>query len=53
MLSKGVTLKELFLLFMGYEEGNAYKNAKKVLPISVPIASQLLHAAGIGYEIKI
>ncbi len=52
MLSKGVTLKELFLLFMGYEEGNAYKNAKKVLPISVPIASQLLHAAGIGYEIK-
>lgn len=52
MLAKGVTLKELFLLFMGYEDGNAYKNANKVLPISVPIASQLLHASGIGYEIK-
>ncbi|MFA6807294.1 MAG: pyruvate dehydrogenase (acetyl-transferring) E1 component subunit alpha [Bacteroidales bacterium] len=52
MLAKGVSLKELFLLFMGYEEGNAFKNANKVLPISVPIASQLLHATGIGYEIK-
>lgn len=52
MLAKGVTLKELFLYFMGYEDGSKFQNAKKTLPISVPIASQLLHAAGIGYEIK-
>jgi pyruvate dehydrogenase E1 component alpha subunit len=53
MLAKGVTLKELFLYFMGNEEGSNFKNAQNVLPISVPIASQLVHAAGIGYSIKI
>ncbi len=52
MLAKGVTLKELFLYFMGYEDGSNYSMAKKTLPISVPIASQFLHAAGLGYAIK-
>jgi pyruvate dehydrogenase E1 component alpha subunit len=52
MLAKGVSLKELFLYFMGYEEGSNFKKANFVLPISVPIASQLTHAAGIGYAIK-
>ena len=52
MLAKGVTLKELFLYFMGYEDGSAFKNAKNTLPISVPISSQLLHAAGLGYAVK-
>jgi pyruvate dehydrogenase E1 component alpha subunit len=51
-LAKGASLKELFLYFMGYEEGTAFKDAPKLLPISVPIASQLLHAAGIGYAVK-
>ncbi|MFA8341662.1 MAG: pyruvate dehydrogenase (acetyl-transferring) E1 component subunit alpha [Rhodothermaceae bacterium] len=51
-LAKGVTLKEIFLYFMGNEEGSKFKNAKKTLPISVPIASQLVHAAGLGYAIK-
>ncbi len=52
MLAKGVTLKELFLYFMGYEDGSRFQNAKFTLPISVPISSQLLHAAGIGYSVK-
>ncbi len=52
MLAKGVTLKELFLYFMGYEEGSNFKNAEYTLPISVPIASQLVHASGIGYAVK-
>jgi pyruvate dehydrogenase E1 component alpha subunit len=52
MLAKGVTLKEMFLYFMGNEEGSNFKNAKFTLPISVPIASQLVHAAGIGYAIN-
>lgn len=47
MLAKGVTLKQLFLYFMGYEDGSKYINAKNTLPISVPIASQLVHASGI------
>jgi len=52
MLAKGVTLKELFLYYMGYEDGSLFKGAKNILPMSVPIASQLLHGVGIAYEIK-
>ena len=52
LLAKGVSLKEVFLYFMGYEDGSIYKDAHHVLPMSVPIASQLLHGVGIGYEIK-
>lgn len=51
-LAKGATLKEIFLYFMGYEEGTVFEKAKNFLPISVPIASQLQHAAGIGYAIN-
>jgi pyruvate dehydrogenase E1 component alpha subunit len=51
-LAKGVSMKEIFLFNMGFEEGLKFVNANHVLPFSVPIASQLLHAAGIGYEIK-
>lgn len=51
-IAKGASLKELFLYFMGYEDGLNFKNSDNFLPFSVPIASQLLHASGIGYEIK-
>ncbi len=51
-LAKGATLKEIFLYFMGYEIGTRFENARNMLPISVPIASQLPHAAGIGYAIN-
>ena len=51
-LAKGASLKEIFLYYMGNEEGNNYKNANHMLPIAVPIATQLLHAAGIGYAIN-
>ena len=51
-LAKGATLKDAFLYFMGYEDGSKFEQAKHLLPISIPIASQLLHAVGIGYEIK-
>jgi pyruvate dehydrogenase E1 component alpha subunit len=53
MLAKGVTLKEIFLYYMGNEDASRFEGANRVMPISVPIASQLLHATGIGYEIKI
>lgn len=52
-LAKGATLKEVFMYFMGYEEGNAFLHVPKLLPVSVPIASQLTHAAGIGYAVKL
>jgi pyruvate dehydrogenase E1 component alpha subunit len=52
MLAKGVTLKEIFLYYMGNEQGSNFSKANHVLPICVPIASQLLHATGIGYSIN-
>ena len=51
-LAKGVSLWELFLYFKGHEDGSKFVNAPRVLPMSVPIASQLLHAVGIGYAMK-
>jgi len=51
-LAKGVTLKEIFLYYMGNEEGNNHKRANHMLPFSVPIGTHLLHAAGIGYSIN-
>ncbi len=52
MMAKGVTLEEIFLYYMGNEEGSNYKNTDRVLPISVPIGSQILHATGVGYSLK-
>lgn len=51
-LAKGATLKEIFLYFMGNEDGSRFENAHHLLPVSVPIASQLTHAVGIGYAAK-
>jgi len=51
-LAKGVTMKEIFMFNMGFEDGMRFNEANHMLPFSVPIASQLLHASGIGYAIK-
>lgn len=51
-LAKGVTLREIFLYFKGNEEGSRFLNARRMLPVSVPIASQLVHAAGLGYAMN-
>jgi pyruvate dehydrogenase E1 component alpha subunit len=47
-LTKGVTLEQIYLYFYGREDGNHFDDDVRVLPISVPIASQLLHAVGIA-----
>lgn len=51
-LAKGMTLQEVFLYWSGHEDGSKFTKAKNMLPVSVPIASQLLHATGIGYALK-
>lgn len=53
MLYKGADLKQLFMYWYGNEEGNRFEPSLKILPISVPIASQVNHAAGIAYASKI
>lgn len=52
-LAKGASLKELFLYYMGNEDACKFEKANNMVPFAVPIASQLLHATGIGYEVKL
>lgn len=47
-LIKGVPLKNIYLYWYGNEWGSHMPENVKVLPISVPIASQYQHAVGIG-----
>ncbi len=49
---KGAKLKDIFLLWRGNEDGSRFSDAPNFLPSAVPIASQLVHAAGIGYSLK-
>lgn len=52
LLAKGVTMKEMFLFYMGNEHGGSFKEAHHVLPIAISIGTQFQHAAGIGYSVK-
>lgn len=52
LLAKGVTMKEMFLFYLGNEHGGSFKNAKNTLPIAISIGTQFHHATGIGYSIK-
>ena len=47
-LIKGVPLKNIYLYWYGNEWGSYMPEDVRVLPVSVPIASQFQHAAGIG-----
>lgn len=51
-LAKGVSLKEIFLFWRGHEDSFRFENAPRVFPIAVPIASQIPHAAGLGFAVK-
>lgn len=47
-LYRGWSLESILIYWMGYEEGAQPPEGVNDLPIAVPIASQLLHAAGLG-----
>jgi pyruvate dehydrogenase E1 component alpha subunit len=53
MMYKGAPLKQLYLYWYGNEEGSHFTPDLRILPISVPIASQINHAAGLAYARKI
>lgn len=52
-LYKGVDLEKIFLYWYGNENGSRFSEEIKMLPVSVPIASQLNHAVGISMASKI
>ncbi|QMS84506.1 pyruvate dehydrogenase (acetyl-transferring) E1 component subunit alpha [Candidatus Xianfuyuplasma coldseepsis] len=53
MLYRGASLKQLYLYWYGNEEGSRFEKDVRILPISVPIASQINHGAGVAYASKI
>ncbi|HEY9713420.1 MAG TPA: thiamine pyrophosphate-dependent enzyme, partial [Chroococcales cyanobacterium] len=53
MLHRGWPLDTLLLYWMGLEEGAKVPAGVNDLPLCVPVASQLLHAAGIGMAMNI
>lgn len=52
-LWRGVSLVELFLYWGGDERGSDYQNARQDFPISVPVGSHALHAAGVALAFKL
>lgn len=55
MLMKGVKPHEILLYWGGDERGSDFQDpkCKEDFPISVPIATQILHAAGVALAIKL
>ncbi len=51
-LMKGASPKEMFLFYRGHEVSQRFEKAHRLLPVAVPIADQIVHAAGVGYGIK-
>ncbi len=47
-IMRGRTLDTVLLYYNGYNEGTFLDPSLKNLPISVPVASQILHAVGLG-----
>ena len=46
---RGAPMENVILYFGGYNEGGRIEDNSKDLPISVPVASQILHAVGLGW----
>ena len=52
-LYRGVSLDELLLYWGGDERGSDFAGPRRDFPVSVPVASQCLHAVGVGYAMKL
>jgi len=53
MLWKGVPLERLYLYWMGNEEGSRFPEGVRVTPVAIPVASQVPHAVGISYAMRL
>jgi pyruvate dehydrogenase E1 component alpha subunit len=49
---RGKPMERVLLFYSGYNEGGIMPDGLNLLPLSVPVGSQMLHAVGIGYGIK-
>jgi len=51
-IMRGRSMESVLLYYSGYNEGNIISNNQHDLPMSVPVASQILHAVGLGMAAK-
>jgi pyruvate dehydrogenase E1 component alpha subunit len=52
-LTRGLPMKNLFIHWGGSEDGNKIPQGQRNMTIAIPIATQLLHAAGIAWASKL
>ncbi len=52
-IMRGVTMQELLLYWGGDERGSDFAVPRKDFPVCITIASQCLHAVGVGYAMKL
>ena len=52
LLERGVQIEEILAIWGGDERGQDFRHAREDLPLCIPIATQLLHAAGIAFALK-
>lgn len=52
LLVREVPLETILLYWMGHEAGSTTPREKRVLPVSIPVGSHTLHAAGMGMAIR-
>jgi pyruvate dehydrogenase E1 component alpha subunit len=53
LIWRGMPLDKMLLYWYGNEKGSRIPEDIKILPVAVPIASQLLHAVGISWASKL
>ena len=51
-LWRGRTMESVILAFGGFSEGAKSEKKLNNLPVAIPVASQVLHAVGLGWAIK-
>ncbi|MGW8195027.1 MAG: pyruvate dehydrogenase (acetyl-transferring) E1 component subunit alpha [Desulforhopalus sp.] len=51
-IMRGRSMESVLLYYSGYNEGTRIPEDQRDLPMSVPVASQILHAVGLGYAAK-
>ena len=51
-MMKGETIEQALIFYNGFEEGNQRPEGQRILPISIIVGSQTLHAVGIAYAMK-
>lgn len=51
-IMRGRSMESVLLYYNGFNEGTIIADRQKDLPLSVPVASQVLHAVGLGWAAK-